>query len=56
MVPEPADQRPAMARSSEVLPAPDAPTTSSESPSGTCPVSPYSAFLYTPDAPSGATL
>jgi len=36
MVPEPADQRPAMARSSDVLPAPDGPTTSSDSPSGTC--------------------
>ena len=35
MVPEPVDQRPAMARSSDVLPAPDGPTTRSDSPSGT---------------------
>ena len=36
ILPEPEDQRPAMARSREVLPAPLGPTISSDSPRSTC--------------------
>ena len=36
ILPEPEDHSPAMARSSEVLPAPLGPTTSSDSPGATC--------------------
>ena len=38
ILPEPEDQRPAMARSRDVLPAPLGPTISSESPHVTCTV------------------
>lgn len=44
MVPEPEDQRPAMARRMDVLPAPLGPTISSDSPSLTCPSSSFPYF------------
>ena len=42
ILPEPEDHSPAMARSSEVFPAPLAPTTSSDSPDATCEHLPHS--------------